>query len=65
MDQYRASSLFQPTNFVAAIETRNDGRQDDRPKHLFGAAMMIPSTVIARAVAVLGFEFVFVDAQHA
>ena len=65
MEQFRASSLFQPTNFVAAIEYRKDSRQDDRPEHLFGAAMMIPNTVIARAIAVLGFEFVFVDAQHA
>ncbi|PHH91867.1 hypothetical protein CDD83_9961 [Cordyceps sp. RAO-2017] len=65
MERFRAPSLFQPTNFVAAIESRNDGQQDDRPQHLFGALMTIPHTQVARTLAVLGFDFIFVDTLHA
>ncbi|KJZ77310.1 hypothetical protein HIM_03034 [Hirsutella minnesotensis 3608] len=62
MDRFRAHSLFQPTNFVAAIENRHDG---EGPEHLFGAVLAIPHTQAARIVAVLGFDFVFVDTLHA
>lgn len=61
MEQFRALSLFQPPNFVAAIDPRHDG---ERPKHLFGTVLSIPHTQGARVAAVLGFDFVFVDTLH-
>ncbi|VUC27976.1 unnamed protein product [Clonostachys rosea] len=64
MERFRASSLFQPTNFVAAIESRNDVELDERPEHLFGAYLTIPHTQVARIMAVLGFDFIFVDTLH-
>lgn len=65
MERFRPLSLFQPSNFVAAIESRNDGQKDERPQHLFGALMTVPHTQIARVLAVLGFDYIFVDTLHA
>uniref|UniRef100_A0A0B7JT47 HpcH/HpaI aldolase/citrate lyase domain-containing protein n=1 Tax=Bionectria ochroleuca TaxID=29856 RepID=A0A0B7JT47_BIOOC len=64
MERFRASSLFQPANFVAAIESRHDAELDERPEHLFGAYLTIPHTQVARIMAVLGFDFIFVDTLH-
>ncbi|CAH0038207.1 unnamed protein product [Clonostachys solani] len=64
MDRFRASSLFQPTNFVAAIESQHNVELDERPEHLFGAYLTIPHTQVARIMAVLGFDFIFVDTLH-
>ncbi|RCI11363.1 hypothetical protein L249_7667 [Ophiocordyceps polyrhachis-furcata BCC 54312] len=62
MERFQALSLFQPPNFVAAIDPRRDGEEQ---KHLFGCVLAIPHTQAARIVAVLGFDFVFVDTLHA
>ena len=57
MHRFRAQSLFQPHNFVGAIGPKG-------PTHLFGAVVAIPHTQAARTVAVLGFDFVWVDTLH-
>ncbi|RDA93070.1 hypothetical protein CP533_0706 [Ophiocordyceps camponoti-saundersi (nom. inval.)] len=64
MERFQSLSLFQPPNFVAAIDPRRD-EQEGRPQHLFGCVLAIPHTQAARIVAVLGFDFVFVDTLHA
>ncbi|RDA87575.1 hypothetical protein CP532_3939 [Ophiocordyceps camponoti-leonardi (nom. inval.)] len=63
MERFQALSLFQPPNFVAAIDPRRD--EESYGKHLFGCVLAIPHTQAARIVAVLGFDFVFVDTLHA
>lgn len=65
MDRFRAHSLFQPPDFVEAIRACDEGLRDGRPQHLFGAVLAIPHTQAARIVAVLGFDFIFVDTLHA
>jgi hypothetical protein len=66
MDRFRAHSLFQPSNLNAAIGAANNDPNDEieRPQHLFGAMLGIPHTQMARLVAVLGFDFIFVDTLH-
>ncbi|KLO92538.1 Uncharacterized protein LW93_12112 [Fusarium fujikuroi] len=64
MDRYRALSLFQPPNLNAAIGAVNHEGPSKGPAHLFGAMLGIPHTSMARTVAVLGFDFVFVDTLH-
>ena len=66
MDRFRALSHFQPSNFNAAIGvgTNEPHDQADLPQHLFGAMLGIPHTQMARIVAVLGFDFIFVDTLH-
>lgn len=61
MDRFRAHSLFQPTNLNAAIGNGNNEEQKER---LFGCMLGIPHPQMARVVAVLGFDFVFVDTLH-
>ncbi|RKF61697.1 4-hydroxy-2-oxovalerate aldolase [Erysiphe neolycopersici] len=63
MQSYRAHSLFQPSNLVAAISSTIDdsGVCTD---HLYGSIMAIPHTVVARTVSMLGFDFVMIDALH-
>lgn len=63
MDGFRAHSLFQPSDFAAAIGGRRDER-DESPAHVFGAVLGIPHTQLARVIAILGFDFIFVDALH-
>lgn len=64
MDRFRALSLFQPSNLNGAIGASNDEGPTERPPHLFGAMLGIPHTQMARIVAVLGFDFIFVDTLH-
>lgn len=62
MEQHRASSLFQPPNLNAAIGADgNYGEHDEGPKQLFGAALMVSHREMARIVAPLGFDFIFID----
>ena len=66
MDQYRAISLFQPSNLNAALGIANNQPHETikPPQHLFGTVLGIPHPQMARLVAVLGFDFVFVDTLH-
>ncbi|KAJ4024611.1 hypothetical protein NW752_003175 [Fusarium irregulare] len=64
MDRYRAHSLFQPSYLNAAIGAEGHEGSSKGPPHLFGAMLGIPHTQMARTVAVLGFDFVFVDTLH-
>ncbi|KAF5536871.1 macrophomate synthase [Fusarium mexicanum] len=64
MDDYRAHSLFQPSNLNAAISAEGYEGSSKWPPHLFGAMLGIPHTQMARTVAVLGFDFIFVDTLH-
>lgn len=64
MDRYRAHSLFQPSNLNAAIGAEGYEGPIKGPSHLFGAMLGIPHTQMARTVAVLGFDFIFVDTLH-
>ncbi|KAJ4165077.1 hypothetical protein LMH87_006724 [Akanthomyces muscarius] len=65
MQRYRASSLFQPSDFAAALGSGNDGSKEEFPGTLIGVALLIPHTQIARNLAILGFDFIFVDTLHA
>ncbi|KAL2830495.1 HpcH/HpaI aldolase/citrate lyase family protein [Aspergillus cavernicola] len=63
MKRYCAASLFQPPNLVKALEnTMKPG--PGHPTHLMGTIVSIPHTISARTVAVLGYDFVMIDAQH-
>lgn len=62
MQQYRALSLFQPSNFAAAI--RGEEKADDEHNHMFGSLMTVSHTTVAQALAVIGFDFIFVDTLH-
>ena len=65
MERFRALSLFQPSNLNAAVGAdSNNTERDELPQHLFGAMLGIPHTQMARVVAVLGFDFIFVDTLH-
>jgi 4-hydroxy-2-oxoheptanedioate aldolase len=64
MDRFRALSLFQPSNLNGAIGAADYEGDHARPQHIFGCMLGIPHTQMARLVAVLGFDFVFVDALH-
>lgn len=62
MDNYRAASLFQPSNFAKAIkQTMNSAHG---PSYLYGSALSFPHTTVARTLAVMGLDFVMVDALH-
>lgn len=63
MNAYRAMSLFQPSNFALAIEQTQDP-SSSAPKHLLGCIMSFPHTMVARSIAVLGFDYVMIDALH-
>ncbi|KAH0592348.1 hypothetical protein MHUMG1_09961 [Metarhizium humberi] len=63
MEAFRALSLFQPSNFVAAIQSTRDS-DSSRQRRLFGAMLSIPHMEAARSASVLGFEFILIDAQH-
>ncbi|ETW74982.1 hypothetical protein HETIRDRAFT_332496 [Heterobasidion irregulare TC 32-1] len=63
MQHLRASSLFQPSNLSKAIRDTLDPSSRG-PTHLFGSIMAFPHHVVARSVAVLGFDFVLIDALH-
>ncbi|PSN70279.1 macrophomate synthase [Corynespora cassiicola Philippines] len=62
MQQYRATSLFQPSNLAYAM--RNTMDPSKGPSHLFGSIMAFPHTMVARTIAVLGMDYVMVDALH-
>jgi 2-keto-3-deoxy-L-rhamnonate aldolase RhmA len=62
MDDYRAGSLFQPSNLAKALEDTFDPSAG-RPTHLFGTIVALPHTISARTLAALGYDFVMVDAQ--
>ncbi|RGP69257.1 macrophomate synthase [Fusarium longipes] len=64
MDRFRALSLFQPSNLNGAIGAGEYEGSHARPRHVFGCMLGIPHTQMARLVAVLGFDYVFVDALH-
>ncbi|KAM0394575.1 hypothetical protein ACHAPZ_009855 [Fusarium culmorum] len=64
MDRFRALSLFQPSNLNGAIGAADYDGSHERPQHIFGCMLGIPHTQMARLVAVLGFDFVFVDTLH-
>jgi hypothetical protein len=64
MDRFRALSLFQPSNLNGAIGAADYEGSHERPERLFGAMLGIPHTQMARLVAVLGFDFIFVDTLH-
>ncbi|KAJ6017542.1 hypothetical protein N7451_000921 [Penicillium sp. IBT 35674x] len=63
MEDYRAASLFQPSNLVKALEDTMDP-SSGRSSHLMGSIIAIPHTISARTLAVLGYDFVMIDAQH-
>lgn len=65
MEAFRALSLFQPTNLNGAIGAEPCDGLAEPPAHLFGAVLGIPHVQMARLVAVLGFDFIFVDTLHA
>lgn len=63
MQKYKAHSLFQPSNLSEALSaTLNDSGRCI--SHLYGLIISIPHTEMARLVAVLGYDFVVVDASH-
>ncbi|KAA8894296.1 HpcH/HpaI aldolase/citrate lyase family protein [Sphaerosporella brunnea] len=64
MQQHRALSLFQPSNLAKAIEGTLDPSSGVPISHLFGSVVALPHTTIARSVAVLGLDFVMIDALH-
>ncbi|KAJ6142207.1 hypothetical protein N7497_011306 [Penicillium chrysogenum] len=63
MERYCAPSLFQPPNLVKALEDTMKPGPGHSP-HLLGTIVSIPHTISARTVAVLGYDFVMIDAQH-
>lgn len=63
MEDYRASSLFQPSNLAKALEDTMNSSSGG-PTHLLGTIVSIPHTISARTLAVLGYDFVMIDAQH-
>ncbi|CAD6498768.1 BgTH12-04428 [Blumeria graminis f. sp. triticale] len=63
MEKYRAHSLFQPSNLAKAASLTLDN-SGSCTSHLYGAVISVPHTVSARVTAVLGFEFVMIDASH-
>jgi 2-keto-3-deoxy-L-rhamnonate aldolase RhmA len=63
MEDYCAASLFQPSNLAKALEDTMDP-SSGRPTHLMGTIVSIPHTISARTLAVLGYDFVMIDAQH-
>lgn len=64
MERFRALSLYQPSNFAEAISPCPDEHQDEKPEYMFGVLMTIPHAQAARIVAVIGFDFIFVDTLH-
>ncbi|KAL2758486.1 hypothetical protein ACRALDRAFT_1080299 [Sodiomyces alcalophilus JCM 7366] len=64
MQRFQAETLFQPSNLVAAIQEANQVDADGNLKPLFGSIMAIPHQQMARTVAVLGLDFVMIDALH-
>ena len=54
---WRAARLQQPSNLRSAL-ARKDG------KVLFGCALSIPSTHVAKLLAVTGCDFCWVEAEH-
>ncbi|GIK03903.1 hypothetical protein Aspvir_007978 [Aspergillus viridinutans] len=63
MEDYRAASLFQPSNLAKALEDTMDP-SSGRPTHLMGTFVSVPHTISARTLAVLGYDCVLIDAQH-
>ncbi|ROT37637.1 HpcH/HpaI aldolase/citrate lyase family protein [Sodiomyces alkalinus F11] len=64
MQRFQAETLFQPSNLVAAIQEANQVDSDGNRKPLFGSIMAFPHQKVARTVAVLGLDFVMIDALH-
>ena len=62
MESFRAASLFQPSNLVKAIEQTMDPSRGS--SYLYGSILAFPHTMVARTIAVLGLDFVMVDALH-
>jgi 2-keto-3-deoxy-L-rhamnonate aldolase RhmA len=63
MDSYIADSLFQPSNLAQAIRDTMDPSSGEA-SYLFGSILSIPHYISARTLAVLGHDFVMIDAQH-
>ncbi|OJJ30831.1 hypothetical protein ASPWEDRAFT_175935 [Aspergillus wentii DTO 134E9] len=64
MDRFQAMSLFQPSNLRRAISESMDKETKRINYHLLGTVLGVPHTTMARTLALLGFDFVIVDAQH-
>jgi 4-hydroxy-2-oxoheptanedioate aldolase len=62
MQHHRATSLFQPSNLAYAMRKTMD--PSTPPSYLFGSIMAFPHTMVARTIAVLGMDYVMVDALH-
>ncbi|KAG8812797.1 hypothetical protein FRC17_001811 [Serendipita sp. 399] len=56
MDQFKALNPTQPSNFRAAIRTGNT---------LLGVGLSFPSLEVARKIALTGYDWCFIDAEHA
>lgn len=56
MDQFKATNFTQPSNLAAAIATG---------KTLLGVGVSFPSTETAKKVALTGYDWAFIDAEHA
>ncbi|CAD6498772.1 BgTH12-04432 [Blumeria graminis f. sp. triticale] len=63
MQEYRAHSLFQPSNLSKALTMTLDD-SGCSISHIHGVTLSIPHTEMARIVSVLGYDFVMVDASH-
>lgn len=63
MEEYRAPTLYQPSDLVKALGAAQQG-EFRGSRHMFGAALSIAHTDSAKCMAVLGLDFVFIDAQH-
>lgn len=57
---FRAARLHQPSNLVAAFAHV----MEDPSRCLFGNCVGIPSIHVAKAVAVTGADWVWIDAEH-
>jgi 4-hydroxy-2-oxoheptanedioate aldolase len=62
MEQHRATTLFQPSDLAHAM--RKTMLPSNPPSYLFGSIMAFPHTMVARTIAVLGMDYVMVDALH-
>lgn len=62
MQSYRAASLFQPSNLAHALRQTMD--PSTGPSYLYGSVMAFPHIMVARTIAVMGMDFVMVDALH-
>jgi 4-hydroxy-2-oxoheptanedioate aldolase len=60
MEAYRAPSLFQPHRARQALRDAHEGKIPPLLGHYFG----VSSVVVARLVAPMGFDTVWIDWEH-